>query len=426
MSLGDENGRWVESNDALATMLGVEPAVLRGASAADYIHPDDFRGFLAAREQHRATSRPLRNFELRFIRADGEIRWAWISLTITPGPSRRNWILGVAMDVTDRKVAEIALLESREHLAAVADVARCVQFGEDPRPVVVSSIHRLAGAFTVSLFEAAGTDAVRVTAANEDRYMGHRISLLEPSATAHVWRTGERLFLSDIASHPMVNRRPAIESPTVVSVLLQPVVVMGQVQALVTVTWQRRIPDPGHPAVQVVQVIADEAGGSLQASRQRGELEASANTDPLTGSLNRRAWDAALEVLMDVAEISGDPLTIAVVDLDHFKAYNDRHGHVAGDAALTEFAAGARRRLRRDDVFARWGGEEFLVALPRCATPQASKILDRVRAGMPADLSCSIGHTEWIPGESLTACMSRADDALYAAKTGGRDRVSSR
>ncbi len=128
----------------------------------------------------------------------------------------------------------------------------------------------------------------------------------------------------------------------------------------------------------MVQLIADEAGGSLQASRQRAELEESANTDPLTGSLDRRAWDSALEVLTDLAAISGDPLTVAVLDLDHFKAYKDRHGHVAGDAALTEFAAGARRCLRRDDVFARWGGEEFLVALPRCGTAQATGILERI------------------------------------------------
>ncbi len=71
MSLGDQNGRWVETNDALAAMFGVQPATLDGSSAVDYVHPDDLPGFLAARERHRASGRPLRNYELRFIRADG-------------------------------------------------------------------------------------------------------------------------------------------------------------------------------------------------------------------------------------------------------------------------------------------------------------------------------------------------------------------
>lgn len=113
---------------------------------------------------------------------------------------------------------------------------------------------------------------------------------------------------------------------------------------------------------------------------------------------------------------------IAMLDLDHFKAYNDRHGHSA-DARLAEFAAAARSRLRRGDVFARWGGEDFVIALPGCPAAEAHSILDRVRAGAPAGLTCSTGYTTWVPGEDLATCIARADAALYAAKNAGRNQV---
>jgi GGDEF domain-containing protein len=88
-----------------------------------------------------------------------------------------------------------------------------------------------------------------------------------------------------------------------------------------------------------------------------------------------------------------EPLTIAVLDIDHFKAYNDTHGHPAGDQVLREFAARARTVLRRGDVLARWGGEEFALALPRCGSPDASTVLAGLSEVMPHGLTFSAGHT---------------------------------
>jgi diguanylate cyclase (GGDEF)-like protein len=229
------------------------------------------------------------------------------------------------------------------------------------------------------------------------------------------------MFLTDAADHPRVN--PALLAlDEAVSVLWQPVIVQGKVVAMLNVTWRRRIVDPGERAVRVVGVIADEAGYSLHATRLRRELERSATTDPLTGSLNRRAWDAQLRLLMERARLGGAPLTIALVDLDHFKSYNDTHGHTAGDVLLTQFAGAAKTCLRKVDVFARWGGEEFIVALYDCTPDHAEQILDRIRGSVPSGSTCSIGHTT----EPLASSISRADTALYVAKRTGRDRVVGR
>jgi diguanylate cyclase (GGDEF)-like protein/PAS domain S-box-containing protein len=156
----------------------------------------------------------------------------------------------------------------------------------------------------------------------------------------------------------------------------------------------------------------------------RAALEQSASTDPLTGSLNRRAWHVHLQALLKTAADTGAPLAIALIDLDNFKGYNDAHGHNMGDALLQSFSAAAHASLRPTDVFARWGGEEFIVALPDTTPEHAAKILNLLRSNVPAAQTCSIGYTTWVPAESLDDTVTRADAALYRAKRLGRDQVA--
>lgn len=152
-------------------------------------------------------------------------------------------------------------------------------------------------------------------------------------------------------------------------------------------------------------------------------LKQSVSTDPLTGLLNRRAWDARVESLKADARYRRMPMTVAVVDLDNFKAYNDTCGHTAGDALLQCFAAVAGASLRRDDVFARWGGEEFVIAMPDTTPKQAEHVLNRIRRCVPSNQTCSIGYTAHPPAESLRDTVIRADKALYHAKSLGRDQL---
>jgi diguanylate cyclase (GGDEF)-like protein len=146
-----------------------------------------------------------------------------------------------------------------------------------------------------------------------------------------------------------------------------------------------------------------------------------ARTDPLTGVLNRRVWDQELPRELARAARTGQPLCVGLIDLDRFKAYNDRHGHQAGDRLLKVAGAAWSANLRETDLLVRYGGEEFAVLLPDCGPQQAMVIAERLRTALPEG-TCSIGIAEWVRGESVDELVRRADRALYAAKDGGRDR----
>ncbi len=154
------------------------------------------------------------------------------------------------------------------------------------------------------------------------------------------------------------------------------------------------------------------------------QLEALARTDALTGLPNRRAWDEEVAREIERSRRQGHPLTLAMVDLDHFKRFNDAHGHAAGDEMLAEVASSWRQALRSNDVLARYGGEEFAVLLPACEADQAIALLERLRAATPRGETCSVGVATCEPGDTVATLGRRADEALYEAKRAGRDRLT--
>jgi diguanylate cyclase (GGDEF)-like protein len=141
-----------------------------------------------------------------------------------------------------------------------------------------------------------------------------------------------------------------------------------------------------------------------------------AHTDSLTGVANRRAWEAELDRGLARARRNREPMTVAVADIDRFKAINDVHGHAVGDRLLAGIALNWSRSLRPDDVIARIGGDEFALLLPGCTEADAADVLRRLRAGVPGPHSCSVGLATWDRRESAEHLIRRADDALYAAK----------
>jgi diguanylate cyclase (GGDEF)-like protein len=142
--------------------------------------------------------------------------------------------------------------------------------------------------------------------------------------------------------------------------------------------------------------------------------------DALTGLLNRRAWDMALTSSLRKRR---EPMYVALIDLDCFKAFNDRYGHPAGDALLRRAAVAWRGALRTSDVLARYGGEEFAVLLAGIGTESAMEIIERVREATVGEQTVSIGVAIWDGRESTDGLVCRADNALYEAKRAGRNRV---
>lgn len=165
----------------------------------------------------------------------------------------------------------------------------------------------------------------------------------------------------------------------------------------------------------------------LELKAARDLLRTIATRDELTGLANRREFDARLESEFARAARSGSPLAVAMLDLDHFKAYNDTHGHLAGDHALQRFARVLREGLRDGTDYAhRWGGEEFALLLADTDGPAAQTVLDRLRAAQSADeLTFSAGIALWGAGDNTppSELVHRADLALYLAKRSGRDQA---
>jgi diguanylate cyclase (GGDEF)-like protein/PAS domain S-box-containing protein len=153
------------------------------------------------------------------------------------------------------------------------------------------------------------------------------------------------------------------------------------------------------------------------------EVAVLARSDALTGLPNRRGLDEQLPREMARVRRAESDLCLAIVDIDHFKAYNDANGHLAGDAILRECAVAWDGVLRGADTIVRFGGEEFLVVLPDCPLEQAAETVERLREATPGGLTCSAGLASWDYAETTDDLVDRADSALYRAKAAGRNRL---
>lgn len=151
--------------------------------------------------------------------------------------------------------------------------------------------------------------------------------------------------------------------------------------------------------------------------------EAVTRIDPLTGAANRREWDTSLAREICRASRTEGPLCVTLLDLDHFKKYNDEHGHPAGDAFLVEAVSKWGSTLRTCDLLARYGGEEFGVLLPDCSLPDALIVIERLLQLTPGGQTASTGIAAWDGREDARRLVARADTALYQAKAAGRNRV---
>lgn len=169
-----------------------------------------------------------------------------------------------------------------------------------------------------------------------------------------------------------------------------------------------------------------------QASRKIKNIQEDAKRDTLVGCFNRRYVLAALEEQKQLADETGIPLCLAVLDIDHFKRINDELGHLGGDEVLRSFSRIAQQGVRGGDVFGRYGGEEFLLIFPATSLLPALNTCERIRAQVESHawtgllrgrVTVSIGVTQYVLGESVLEFFSRADTAMYMAKEGGRNQV---
>lgn len=210
------------------------------------------------------------------------------------------------------------------------------------------------------------------------------------------------------------------------SAVCVPVSIMGRTVGVVHLAEPIGVPLPDNAASQL-EVLANQIGVRLAMLRGVKETKHQASTDELTGLLNRRAFENEARRLRS----SGATFAVAMIDLDHFKVLNDSYGHETGDRALRVFSNVLQTSVRQGDAACRYGGEEFVVALPECDAAEAIAMCERVReslalvaqSGSTPPFTASFGVAEWSNDLTLQQLISRADEAMFQAKHAGRNRA---
>ncbi len=306
--------------------------------------------------------------------------------------------------------------QAQETLTVVASAARQIRQDSDPRRMACVALRDLLGASSVLIIEPDGANHLRENAVLGVERTDRRLQLDRKLLAGEVYLGGRPVFVSD-ASTDSRTRRIVGRDPEACSVLAHPFGHDGVVHGVLEVIWNRHFAEPPKQSSAVVSLLAQEISWSIERADQLATLRQSASTDSLTGLGNRRLWREQLPPLMD------DALCVAIADLDHFKAYNDTQGHIAGDALLKSLGESWRQLVRPDDLLVRWGGEEFAIALPGCTPSEALVVLERLSRDVPLGQTVSIGLAERLPDETIEMLMTRADAALYEAKHSGRNRV---
>jgi diguanylate cyclase (GGDEF)-like protein len=239
---------------------------------------------------------------------------------------------------------------------------------------------------------------------------------------------GKPALIHDVAQDPRFVVLPANQTP-IVSMICVPLIARGERVGVVTATSAK----PGTfdtTNLELLRFIAMTIALDIENIRRHRV----AVTDPLTGAYNREFLNQRLPQEIEAAIERDRSLSVAMVDVDHFKSVNEHYGHTAGDLVLTEVARRLRGAIRAGDVLIRYGGEEFLAVLPKADAGRAWEVGERMRQrvcerafdvgdGLALLLRVSVGVAQWRAGELMPALLERADAALYGAKDRGRNRV---
>ena len=307
--------------------------------------------------------------------------------------------------------------EMHKAFAAISSVARNVSLGTDARELVCAAVISSTSARLATVVEPNGS-SFEITGSAGIPFESAELRSVQPAASLTAYREGRRIFVPDVSLEPGVS--PAIVQATgIVSALYEPILREGRPVGVLCAAWSTPRSHLDAKTLAVVQYLAAEAGAAIERSDLLARLNSQARTDQLTTLPNRRAWDEIIEG----ATGSTSSMCIAMVDIDHFKDYNDEHGHAAGDELLLACAQAWKSQLRPSDTLSRYGGEEFAVFLPNCSLGDAAGVLERLRDATPHGATASVGVAERRPGEGVADVLARADAALYAAKDAGRDRL---
>jgi len=363
--------------------------------------------------------------------------YAWVLTEIPSSTPASRWLMtvvslavaGFLFDVLARRLREReAEANARARsLSAVSSIAHELALrttGESAAPAICDAAAQVTGASGVSLWEPSSDGGgLEATAATDPELVGAVVLLIgRPSGAIRAFNTRKPFFVTEARGSSELDPQ-LVEKLNVASILFQPIMRGDSPIGVLALYWNEPVSALHEDVDQVVALLAAEASNAIERTELLARLERAARTDDLTGLPNRRAWDECLARELAHVKRLGTTLCVAILDLDHFKEYNDRHGHQTGDRFLKQAAAAWQARIRETDLIARYGGEEFAIALLDCQLAEAAKMLDLLRGETPEGESSSAGVVAWDGEEGEAELFARADAALYEAKRTGRDQV---
>ncbi len=405
MGLNDIHGRWFQMNRRGLEMLGYSLEEITSMTCMDITYPDDQSPSLTHFYALLRGDQRTYHCEKRYVRKDATLLWVNVAITaVLDADDQVEMFIGVFADITERKDAEEALRVSEEKYRVLIEHARVsiASYDYDGRILVLNQT--AAQAF-------GGMPADFVGQTLHDCFPAEHADI-HLATIRHVIDTGiseeheenifaadgERWYWTTIWPIPAAEQQPAT------------------VQAIVyDITARKQL--------------------ELQLQQANAYLHEQAIRDPLTSLFNRRYLDETLKRELQRALRQGYPVGIVMFDIDHFKRFNDTYGHDAGDMLLRRLGGFLHSHMRQDDIVCRYGGEEFTLVLPGASLAQTAQRAEEIRMGIQTlvlqyrgcvlkSVTVSLGVAIFPEdGGTDEAIMKAADNALYCAKTEGRNRV---
>jgi len=417
------------------------------------VHPDDREGVRRARAQPAEQSFEI---EYRVIHLDGTTRWLRShSFPIYDERGQVYRIAGIAEDITERKQAETALQETNARLGAglaelerrTREISSLSEMGE-----LLQACQTTVEAYSVigKLIQQLFPDEIgRLYMISASRNLVEAIAAWGPIPDDEVvftpddcWalRRGHLHRVEPNAATPVCRH---VVTPPPAAFVCVPLIAQGEALGLLHIrrvsAVQANGEQPGHhfteARLQLAQTAADSIALALANLKLRESLRNQSIRDPLTGLFNRRYMQESLEREVHRANRDHSPIGVIMIDLDHFKHFNDTFGHLAGDALLRELAHLIQAHIRGEDIACRYGGEEFALILPHTSLDvtwqRAELVREKVKHLQPqhdgqvlGPVTLSVGVAVYpAHGPSGEAVLQAADSALYRAKHSGRDRA---
>lgn len=418
-------------NSRATEIMGYSRNELSSKPFLELIHPDD-RQMVADRHLRRLAGESLPSvYAFRIIERQGNTKWIEINAVVIQWEERPA-TLNFLSDITERREAEQELQKRNRELTAINAIAQSLSQYSRLNKVLQTALYstlEVTGLLTGGIWLLDKDKGKLVLAIH--RGFGKKFERAMGRMPMEIGAAGKVMAISDIAANKELppKYRETARLDGLQSAISIPLKSKGKTLGVINLYSHNRRDFPADD-IQLLETIGGEIGVAIENAKLLEKLSEQSETDELTGLYNRRHFYDTIDNETYSTWRSGQPFSLAILDLDGFKRYNDRFGHISGDAVLKHFANAIKLAVRKSDIAFRYGGDEFAVILPSTGADRAKKIIERIRDKWPQiaqeqypilenPIRFSAGIAQF-PDDSETSdgLVFLADTALFTAKRG--------